>query len=462
MKAWENFLALQEIELGAATVNKWLRPLKVLRFDACNLYLEAKDSFQALWFEEHIRQKSKTRLLNTTNKPIKVHITVANSNRGEADVKTQKTNKETASPTPPFRLHFDALDPGYSFKEMILSQENALAVKVVSESVGYDMEGQCLTDIPNGGPLFNPIYLYGENGTGKTHLLIAAAHCLRKRGRNVIYVRADTFTDHVVMAIRAAEMSIFRQAYRNVDVLIIDDVHVFSRKGATQEELFHTFNTLHMAGKLIILSANCPPSDLQHIEPRLVSRFEWGIALPLASLKKEEILKILHNKAQLLNFALRANIGEYLVDTFKGATSVIRALEALILRMHMNKQTPHFSATTLTIPMVAHTLKDLILEEEQNAITPQKIIKTVAENYGITTEDILSKSQSRECTLPRQIAMHLCRYELNIPFIKIGDVFGRDHSTVMTSVRRVQTALEKEDPEIVPVYRLIHTSLNVK
>lgn len=462
MKAWENFLALQEIELGSGTVNKWLRPLKVLRFDACNLYLEAKDSFQALWFEEHIRQKTKTRLLNTTNKPIKVHLTVANENRDESDQKSQKPGKETTSPTPPFRLHFDALDPSYSFKELVISPENALTTKVITESVGYDIETQRQVDMPTSGSLFNPIYIYGENGTGKTHLLIAAANSLRKRGRNVIYVRADTFTDHVVMAIRAAEMSIFRQAYRNVDVLLIDDVHVFSRKGATQEELFHTFNTLHMAGKLIILSANCPPTDLQHIEPRLVSRFEWGIALPLMPLKKHEILQMLHNKALLLNFALRANIAEYLVDTFKGAGSVIRALEALILRMHMNKQTPHFSSTTLTIPMVAHTLKDLILEEEQNAVTPQKIIKTVAENYGITTEDILSKSQSRECTLPRQIAMHLCRYELNIPFIKIGDVFGRDHSTVMTSVRRVQSALEKEDPEIVPVYRLIHTALNVK
>lgn len=459
MKAWENFLALQEIELGAATVNKWLRPLKVVRFDAGNLYLEAKDSFQTLWFEEHIRQKTKTKLLNTSNKPIKVHLSLPNAGRSEPEQKTQKDN---TSPTAPFRLHFNPLDPAYSFKDLIVSQENALTTKVIAESVGYALESQQIVDTSSNTPLFNPIYVHGPSGTGKTHLLIAAAHTLRQRGRNVIYVQAETFTDHVVMAIRAAEMSIFRQAYRNADVLIIDDVHVFSRKGATQEEFFHTFNTLHMAGKLILMSANCPPSDLQHIEPRLVSRFEWGIALPLVPLKKAEILTILEKKALFLNFALRSNIAEYLVNTFKGTSSVIRALEALILRTHLNKQTPHFSSTTLTIPIVAHTLKDLILEEEQNALTPQKIIKTVAENYGITTEDILSKSQSRECTLPRQIAMHLCRHELNIPFIKIGDLFSRDHSTVMTSVRRIQKALESEETDIVPVYRHIHTALNAK
>jgi chromosomal replication initiator protein len=276
----------------------------------------------------------------------------------------------------------------------------------------------------------------------------------------VIYARAETFTDHVVMAIRAGEMSTFRQAYRNVDALIIDDAHIFSRKGATQEELFHTFNTLHLSKKLIILSANCPPSELQHIEPRLVSRFEWGIALALEPTSKEDILRILNHKAKLFNFNLRPAIAQFLVDTFNGTDSVIRALEALILRMHLNKKSPHFSVTTLNESTVRHLLKDLILEEEYNALTPAKIIKTVAEQYGITTEDILSKSQSRECTVPRQVSMHLCRHELNIPFIKIGDIFGRDHSTVMSSIKRVQKALDSDDANLCPSYRAIRNTLN--
>lgn len=453
MKAWENFLALQEIELGAETVAKWLRSLKVLRFDACNLYLEAKDSFQVLWFEEHIRQKVKTRLLNNNNKQIKVHIAVTN----DVGIKREAVpnGEVNQAPPPPFRLNFDALQPALTFQQWYISHGNTLAAKVLAEAVGYDLDKQTLSSAYPLEPIFNPLYIYGEKGSGKTHLLTAAAHALRLRGKLVIYVRAETFTDHVVMAIRAGEMSTFRQAYRNADALIIDDAHIFSRKGATQEELFHTFNTLHLAKKLIILSANCPPSELQHIEPRLISRFEWGIALALENLSKLHLLEVLKRKAKLFSFELRPNIAEFLVDQFKSSVSSMRALEALILRTHLSKKTAHFSSTTLTESIVKHTLRDLILEEEHNALTPEKIIKAVAETYGITTEDVLSKSQSRDCTLPRQIAMHLCRYELNIPFIKIGDVFDRDHSTVMSSVRRIQKAIDSDDALIAPAYRSI-------
>lgn len=458
MKAWDNFLTLLEIELGKNTVAKWLHPLKVVKFDACNIYLEAKDSFQVLWFEEHIRSKAKTRLFNNNNKLIKVHLNVA----GEAKPPENQANLKKNEPKShsPFRMSFDNIDPSHTFENFISNANNEIPAKVVAEIVGYDIATQALKPPPEDGPPFNPLYIFGEAGSGKSHLLMAATHVLRRHGKNVIYSRSETFTEHVVSAIRAGEMSTFRQAYRNVDALIIDDIHLFSRKGATQEEFFHTFNTLHLARKLIILSSNCSPAGLQHIEPRLISRFEWGIALDIPNYDKEQIKVILEFKANSLNFKLRKTIAEFLIETFHSTASIVRALEALILRTHLNNKSPHFSPTSLTIPMVKHTLKDLITVEEQKALTPERIIKAVSDDYGITTEDILGKSQSRECALPRQIAMYLCRDELNLPFMKIGDIFNRDHSTVMSSVKRIKGLVETENNELGIICRKLKKSLN--
>jgi len=301
MKAWENFLGLQEAELGVETVDKWLRPLKLLHFDAGNLYLEAKDSFHALWFEEHIRHKLQTKLLNNNNRRIRLHLSVANQKKAARTTTTRRRSRE-AKPTPKpvstFSLSFDELDPHCTFANLVVNESNQLAYKLLCEITKYDPNtGQVNANAEPSVPAFNPIYLYGGSGTGKTHLLMATAHCLRSQGIRAIYSRTESFTEHVVSAIRAGEMQAFRQAYRNIDVLLIEDVHIFSRKGATQEELFHTFNTLHVAGKQIILSAYCPPQELQLIEPRLVSRFEWGVVLPLAASDPDSVKTIVEKKS---------------------------------------------------------------------------------------------------------------------------------------------------------------------
>ncbi len=435
MRAWDEFLVQQEVELGTDTVNKWLKPLKVIKFDACNLYLEAKDSFQLMWFEEHLRSKVSAKLVNNNKKRIKVHLALINATAAPAK---KKRVAQQAVPQPPkFLLQFDDIDPLCTFDNVFCSESNRVAFQLL-----------CKLALGELG-VFNPIFLHGSAGVGKTHLLMATVHALRQKGFNVLYSRAETFTDHVVSAIRAGEMSVFRQAYRNSDVLCIDDVHVFARKAATQEELFHTFNTLHLAGKQIILSANCSPAELQLIEPRLISRFEWGIAMALEAPNQEELRQILQKKAEALHFPLNHKIVEFLIETFtSGTKSLVRALEALILRTHLQESSLGHSATTLTLPTVKYHLSDLILEEQQAAVTPEKVIKTVAEYFGLRPEDIIGKAQSREYVLPRQIAMHICRHQLKLPFMKIGDVFSKDHSTVMSSVKVIQKGLEKDDPDI--------------
>lgn len=425
MKSWEDFLLRLEGELGADTVRKWLRTLQVVRFDACNLYLEAKDSFQALWFEEHIRQKVISGFYNNNHKKIRVHLSIASKN---ASLPKKKASSQPATP-PAFQLSFDPLDPYCTFEHFVREEENAVPLKILEEETTQ----------------FNPLFICGPGGSGKTHLLMATTAMLREKGLKVIYARAETFTEHVVSAIRSSEMQNFRAAYRNVDVLILDNVQTLSKKSATQEELFHTFNTLHMSGKQLILAANCFPKDFVEIEPRLVSRFEWGIVLPIESVHDRQ--KLLEKKAAALHYPLSQKLADFLIESFPSSPkALIRALEALILRSHVNKSEMHALYRPMTVQLAKHYLADLLLTESQAALTPQKIIQHCSEHYGIRPDDILGKAQTRECTEPRQVAMYLCRKELKLPFTKIGAIFGRDHSTVMSSVKQMEKSIADKDP----------------
>ncbi len=439
MQAWELFLAHLEIEYGKETVLRWLRALKVVRFDACNIYLEAQDSFQVLWFDEHIRSKLPL-FVNNNQKPIKVHLSLP-----ELVPTAPRKRKTTPQLQPPasFQIYFDELDPSCSLDEFLVSEDNKVAYKVLEELCLrlVDSKVQAMSSFSGHKPssirdFLNPIYLYGQTGSGKTHLLMAVAQKLRRVGYKAVYARSELFTEHVVKAIRIGEMSHFRKTYRNADVLLIDDVQVFGRKNATQEEFFHTFNTLHTEGKQIILSSDVAPQSLQFIEPRLISRFEWGIVLPLSPPQKKDIAKILEHKAQSYHYPISARTLEFLAESFATSPkSAVKALEALMLRSHLNK-----SGQKIHLPLnaVKGLLSDLIENEKAKALTANRIIQNVADHYSLPVEDLIGKSQSRECVGPRQLAMYLCRELLKEPYMKIGDLFKRDHSTVMSAVRQVQ------------------------
>jgi len=443
MRAWESFLAKQEEQLGTQIVKKWLAPLKVVNFDAGNLYLEAQNHFQALWFEEHARKKAELELLANNQRQVKIHLNIANDLPKNKTSKRKQHKKQVDKE--PFHFQFDDCDPHCTFDTFIASEANLVPFKLMQEIISYQTQSETEDFSEKELITFNPVYLYGLPGTGKSHLLMATAKALQDSGLNVIYVRAQTFTDHVVRAIRAGEMSVFRQTYRRADVLLVDDVNVFSRKGATQEEFFHTFNALHLAGKQIILSASCVPQELQHIEPRLISRFEWGIVLPMSLLDRGEIKHLLSHKMKALQFPLPKKTAEFLIDTFNSnPKSLTRALEALVLRAHMKS-----AEGQLTVQEAKTALKDLIEEERQSEVTPEKINFVVAEEYGVSPEDLTGDSQKKDYVLARQIGMYLCRDKLNLSFKKVGDLYNRDHSTVMSSVKRIQEEIQSGNPQIV-------------
>ncbi len=442
MQAWNAFLTALDKELGQKTVDKWLRVLEVERFDACNLYLRAKDSFLIEWFEEHIRDKVDSSLVNNNKKKIRVHIDL------HPDAKDSSPQEATSSAAvPAFHLEFPPLNPLFTFENFIVSEENLLGYNILCETAGIDP----LTKTPTSPNLsaFNPIYIYGKKGVGKSHLLTATAQALQAQGLKVIYTQAETFTEHVVGAIRNGEMRQYRNLYRRADVLILDDIQILSRKNATQEELFHTFNTLHLEGKQIILGANCSPQELSLIEPRLVSRFEWGIVVAVEPLKKEQLEELLDQQCSLLELSLSGEAREYFLQTFSHSTNrLTQALQALSLRLHLQMGEGKHYPLPLSLTSLQNLLKDLVEKEKKALLKPETIVQTVAQFYGITVEDILGRSQSRECALPRRIAMHLCRAKLRLPFMRIGEYFSRDHSTVMASIRQIQNKIDSHDQEV--------------
>lgn len=412
MQIWDQFLSRLEKKWGHETVNRWLRSLKVARFDAANLYLEAQDSFQISWFEEHVRSLiEKEPLANNNGRCIRIHLSLPATKKPQAKTEPSHSNA----------IQSDMLDPEMSLEHFLPSGQNAMAIQVISE----------IATIP-----FNPIYLYGPEGSGKTHLLMAAALELKKLGKNVFYVRAEKFTEHVVQAIRLGHMQDLRKSYRSATALLVDDIHIFARKAATQEEFFHTFNDLHTRGCPILLSSRLPPSKLNEIEPRLISRFEWGIAI---GLERQDLKQILEKKAALWKLKIDPQLIPYLLETFP--SSALLALTALTFRAA--------DSARIDPDLARRLLKDLLEKEALHTWTPEKIVKAIAAQYGIPSADLLGKSQMRESVVPRQIAMYLCREKLKLPFQKIGEIFGRDHSTVMASVRLIQNRIEEKKPDIL-------------
>ena len=402
MRLWKEFIDQQEKVYGKATIDGWLRSLNVVTFDARNLYLEAAHSFQVNWFEEHIRPKLKF-FQGSSGKPIAVHIKL---NEKKSSPFLQKfQNPQAFKPDP---LNFDA-----TFDLFYVTSSNALAYMLFEK-------------LKRGETSFNPIFLSGPVGSGKTHLLMSAARFFEEKGRIPFYVSAKTFTSHVVGAIQSGNMTLFRKAYRNIDALLVDNVHELERKAATQEEFFHTFNALHTEGKQIILSASYAPQELKYIEQRLISRFEWGISLALDPPSSEDLHAILIKKAEQLKFSLSCPVISYLIETFN-PSSLFVAFDALILRMREAKN----------VHDVQIALKDLIEKEGRKTLTTDAIIRTVAAFYDVETKDILGKSQTRESAHPRKMAMYLLRHLLNLSFVKIGEIFCRDHSTVMSGIRSI-------------------------
>lgn len=425
MRIWEDFLQGLAAELGAEALEKWAKTLKVVHFDAGNLYLEAQDSFQLNWFEEYLRPKVRKLLLNNNQRPIKVHLSLANT--------TPLPDKKAWKPL--LNLSPDSLDPACRFDSYFPGTTNAVSFSLLKEAVAK--------------PSFNPIYLHGPEGTGLSHLLMACAAELSSRNQKCFYVKAGTFTNHIVAAIRSGAMQKLRQLYREHDVLLVDDIQHLAHRSATQEELFHTFNALHGAGKQIILAGTALPSVLEGIEPRLTSRFEWGLVLPFHPLNAAERKEFFKLKTEQKQIHLPSESQDFVLAALPAVSALLKAVAVMEPR----------KKTELSLASLQKWLAPLLDEQKRKAMTPEKIVQAVATAYEIRSSDILGRSQSQECSAPRQISMYLCRLMLKMPYLKIADVFSRDHSTVMTSVKSVDKKIREHDETVLSYINSIQNKL---
>lgn len=402
MRAWVSFLGSLEKKLGKEAVKKWVRPLKIEHYDARNIYFKPIDPFQFKWIEEHLFPHAETDLFNSNNHPIQLHFNAP------------PPKKKKTEPTQP-SLTFDTADPTCTEERTLFLTQNALIQKLLPEITS---------------PPFNPIYLYG---TGKTHHLMLFAQKFKEQKKLAPYIRAETFMQHFIDALRQGDLIPFREAYRTLDALIFDDIHLLARKSATQEEFFHTFNTLHSQNIPIIIAGNRPPQELEEIESRLTSRFEWGLTIKLHPFAKEDLKKLIQIKAKTYALKLSPDITQFLLETFPNTPAPLtQAMHLLALR---STHTPNLNDVKIL-------LHELIEENKKKALTPEEILLFVSREFGIPKHDILGLSRRRECSLPRQLSMWLIRSLLHLPLQEIGSFFNRDHSTVITSLRAIQKEVD--------------------
>ena len=331
------------------------------------------------------------------------------------------------------------LNPRYTFDTFVVGKNNNFA------------HAASLAVAESPGEVYNPLFLYGGVGLGKTHLMHSIAHFILEKDpkKKVLYVTSEAFTNELIESLRSGKtgnelpMTAFRDKYRNVDVLLIDDIQFIIGKESTQEEFFHTFNHLHVAGKQIIISSDKPPKDIETLEARLRTRFEWGLIADISAPDYETRMAILKKKIesdQLERYHIPEDVLQFIATNIK---SNIRELEG-----SLNKLIALYKLKNeeINISLAAEALKDLISPDENRKITPELIIETVSEHLGISVADLKSASRDAKTTSARHIAMYLCRSMTDTPLKMIGSLLGgRDHSTVKHGVDKVSKDMENND-----------------
>ncbi len=336
-------------------------------------------------------------------------------------------------PVSPDAIQSANLNPKYTFDTFVVGSNNNLA------------HAAALAVAESPGEIYNPLFIYGGVGLGKTHLMHAIAHFILKNDpkAKILYVTSETFTNELIDAIRNKNnitTTEFREKYRNNDVLLIDDIQFIIGKESTQEEFFHTFNTLYESKKQIIISSDKPPKEIETLEERLRSRFEWGLTVDIQSPDYETRMAILRKKEEMEGYNIDNEVIKYIATHVK---SNIRELEGALTKIvalsRLNK-------CDITLQLAEEALKDIISPGSQREVTAELILQIVADHFGLTPLDITSQRRSKEIVYPRQITMYLCRSMMDIPLQSIGKVLGgRDHTTIIHGCEKIAADLKKDD-----------------
>jgi len=428
-KNWSKILQTlkDEYEISDVSFKTWLLPLEVYSVNGNLVSILVPDSN----FLDYIKRKYKLLLQVMIEEVIgfscEVDFTIPGS---KSETISEKKSSYAANN---YNIQNANLNPRYTFDTFVVGANNNLA------------HAASLAVAESPAEIYNPLFIYGGVGLGKTHLMHSIAHFILKNNPNskVLYVTSEKFTNELIDAIRNKNnisTTEFREKYRNNDVLLIDDIQFIIGKESTQEEFFHTFNTLHESKKQIIISSDKPPKDIETLEERLRSRFEWGLTVDIQSPDYETRMAILRKKEELEGYNIDNEVIKYIATNIK---SNIRELEGALTKVVALSKLDH---KEINIELAEEALKDLISPNASREITPELIIEIVAEHFNITPLDIYSQKRTKEIVFPRQIVMYLCRNMTSAPLQQIGKLLGnRDHTTVIHGSDKITNEILKND-----------------
>ena len=444
---WQDCLSQLQEALPTTEFNLWIRPLQAEMIEN-KLYIYAPNRFVLDW----VKNKYLTtisQLLNTLlgNDSLKLYLEVGSTlsvekksevNQSKPDIAPAwKTTKESNSN----HTYYSGINHKHTFNSFVEGKSNQLAVAAAKQVA------------ENPGKAYNPLFLYGSTGLGKTHLLHAVGNEIiaGKANAKVVYMHSERFVQDMVKALQNNAIEEFKNYYRSVDALLIDDIQFFANKERSQEEFFHTFNSLLEGNQQIILTSDRYPKEINGVEDRLKSRFGWGLTIAIEPPELETRVAILMKKAEENNIKLPEEVAFFIAKRLR---SNVRELEGALNRVIANA---NFTGKSITIDFVKDALKDLLALQEK-LVTIENIQKTVAEYYKIKVSDLLSKRRSRSVARPRQVAMALAKELTNKSLPEIGDGFGgRDHTTVLHACRKI-AELKEESNDIKEDYsNLIRT-----
>lgn len=423
-QAWQAALGQLQIEMPKAAYDTWVHDAQFISYEDGLFIIGVQNAYARDWLDSRLSSTIKRMLTGIMNRSVQVRFIVWNGNG------THRSEELLQNAMPLLAqseaVYCSTLNPRYTFENFVVGANNRLA------------HAASLAVAEKPAAIYNPLFLYGGVGLGKTHLLHAIGNLCAQRGCQVLYVSSEEFTNDLVNAIRTQTTHAFREKYRRIEVLLIDDIHFIAGKESTQEEFFHTFNTLHGQDKQVVISSDRSPKALMTLEERLRSRFEWGLIVDIQPPDYETRLAILHSKAERSGHRVPDDILEIIA---RRVQSNIRELEGALTRVVAFAE---LSGRPITPQLVDTAMTDLIGERKQ--VDPEEIVRLVSETFGVSVERIISKERTREVALPRQIAMYLMREELKISLPQIGEILGgRDHTTIMHGCDKVAELLQTDD-----------------
>ena len=444
---WSQVLERLQLQLSRPTFETWIKTASAEQMENNCLVIRTPNPFARNWLQKYYIKTITDVVQDVLGHPVEIHITIAKGDETaiapDSDVLWPLPTEPTPIESPPNQRAKPAeLNIKYVFSRFVVGSNNRMAHAAslaVAESPGRE---------------FNPLFLCGGVGLGKTHLMQAIGHYRLEIDANskIFYVSTEQFTNDLITAIRRDGMQSFREHYRAVDVLLVDDIQFIEGKEYTQEEFFHTFNTLHEAGKQVVLASDRPPSQIPRLQERLCSRFSMGLIADIQSPDLETRMAILQKKAEYENMRLPRQVIEYIASSY---TSNIRELEGALIRAVAYIS---ISGLPMTVENIAPVLNP---PTEKIEASPEAVIMAIADTFDVSIEDLRGNSRRREISVARQIGMYLMRQHTDLSLPKIGEAFGgKDHTTVMYSCDKI-AQLKTTDPTMAQTLRQLSDRINL-